>query len=267
VIAFDQASFSYASTGPARPVIDRLTLEVPRGRFLGLIGPNGAGKSTVVRLALGLLAPTAGRVTLDGRAVGSIDRRQFARRVAAVTQEEALEFPFTALEVVLMGRTALLGPLGFERADDLEAARAAMAQTGVAHLAARPLHALSGGERKRVLLARALAQQAEVLVLDEPAAALDIHHQIAIFDLLAERHRAGATVLVVVHDLNLAAAYCEQLLLLAPGTPPTLGSVEEILTYRRVKETFGVEVYVGVNELTGHRFLIPMSAKARISDG
>ena len=125
----------------------------------------------------------------------------------------------------------------------------------------RPLHALSGGERKRVFLARALAQQPQVLVLDEPAAALDIHHQIAIFDLLRERHAHGVTVVVVVHDLNLAAAYCERLLLMRPGHSPLVGGVEEILTYRQVREAFGVEVYVGVNELNGTRFLIPMSQR------
>jgi iron complex transport system ATP-binding protein len=253
MIQLDKVSFGYG----AQPVIDELSLEVPSGQFLGLIGPNGAGKSTVIKLILGLLQPRSGRVLVDGRQHWK--RREFARRVGAVTQEEALEFPFTAREVVLMGRIAHLGPLGFEQEQDLEAANQAMRETGVEHLADRPLHALSGGERKRVLLARALAQQPAALILDEPAAALDIHHQIAIFDLLRERHKRGITVVVVVHDLNLAAAYCERILLLQPRLPAIHGTVEEVLTYRRVKEAFGVEVYVGVNELNGARFLIPMS--------
>ncbi|MSP63800.1 MAG: ABC transporter ATP-binding protein [Myxococcales bacterium] len=259
MIRFDGVSFGY----DGRKVLDRLSLEIPRGQLLGVIGPNGAGKSTVVRLALGLLSPSEGRVTLEGRDVARVPRREFARVVAAVTQEEALEFPFTALEVVLMGRTAHLGPFGFERPADLVAARMAMEATGVSVLADRPLHAISGGERKRVLLARALAQDPQVLILDEPAAALDIHHQIAIFDLLAERHRRGVTVIVVIHDLNLAAAYCDRLLLLTPGAPAIDGTVEEILTYRRVREAFGVDVYVGVNELTGDRYLIPMRTAPR----
>ncbi len=258
MIKFESVRFGYRG---GADVIADLTLEVPRGSFLGVIGPNGAGKSTVVRLALGLVHPSLGRVTVDGADVRRIPRRAFARTVAAVVQEESLEFPFTALEVVLMGRTAHLGPLGFERAADVAAAERAMAETGVGHLAARPLHALSGGERKRVLLARALAQDAAVLVLDEPAAALDIHHQVAIFDLLADRHRRGATVIVVVHDLNLAAAYCQRLLLLEPGGRAAVGTIEEILTYQRVRAAFGVDVYVGVNEITGHRFLIPMAGR------
>jgi iron complex transport system ATP-binding protein len=255
MIRLDEVSFAYSQ----HRVLDRLSLEVPRGQFLGVIGPNGAGKSTVCRLMLGLLTPTGGHVLVDGKEARAWPRRDFARRVAAVTQEEALEFPFTALEVVLLGRVAHLGPLGFERESDLAAARSAMRETGVAELADRPLYALSGGERKRVLLARALAQDPDLLILDEPAAALDIHHQIAIFDLLRERHRRGITVVVVVHDLNLAAAYCEKILLVRAGAPAIQGTVEEVLTYRGVKEAFGVEVYVGVNELTGARFLIPMS--------
>jgi iron complex transport system ATP-binding protein len=253
MIRLEEVRFGYG----AQPIVEGLSLEVPSGQFLGIIGPNGAGKSTIIKLILGLLLPQSGRVLVDGR--DHWKRREFARRVGAVTQEEALEFPFTAREVVLMGRIAHLGPLGFEKREDLAAAEAAMRETGVAELADRPLHSLSGGERKRVLLARALAQEPAALILDEPAAALDIHHQIAIFDLLRERHKRGITVVVVVHDLNLAAAYCERILLVQPRLPAVVGSVEEVLTYRRVKEAFGVEVYVGVNELNGARFLIPMS--------
>jgi len=259
MIAFDRVRFGYGD----KPVLDDFSLEVPRGQLLGVIGPNGAGKSTVVRLLLGLAQPQAGRVLVDGRPVQSYPRREFARVCAAVTQEEALEFPFNAFEVVLMGRTAHLGPLGFERDEDLVAAHRAMVETGVEGLADRPLHTLSGGERKRVFLARALAQAPALLVLDEPAAALDIHHQIAIFDLLAARHREGVTVVVVVHDLNLAAAYCDRLLLVRPGQPALAGTVPEILTYSLIKETFHVEVYVGVNELNNTRFLLPMSSKDR----
>jgi cobalamin transport system ATP-binding protein len=257
MIELDGVRFGYG----ARAILDGLSLTVPRGQLLGVIGPNGAGKTTLVRLLLGLARPTAGRVLVAGREVERWPRRELARRVAAVTQEEALEFPFTALEVVLMGRIAHLGPFGFERAADLEAAERAMRETGVETLASRPLDELSGGERKRVLLARAFAQEPELLVLDEPAAALDLRHQIAIFELLAERRRRGVTVVVVVHDLNLAAAYCDRVLLLRSGEPALVGSIEEVLTYARVKEAFGVDVYVGVNEVTGARFLIPMAAK------
>jgi iron complex transport system ATP-binding protein len=262
IVTFDDVSFAY---GDGPPIVDGLSLTIPRGQIVGVIGPNGAGKSTLVRLVLGLLAPTRGRVLLgeDRRDVATLPRREAARLVGAVTQEEALEFPFTVREVVLLGRTARLGPLGFEGATDIAAVEKAMEETGVLHLAARPVYTLSGGERKRVFLARALAQEPELLVLDEPAAALDIHHQIAIFDLLRARHERGVTVLVVVHDLNLAAQYCERLLLVRAGASVTDGSIEEILTYRQVREAFDIEVYVGVNEVNGTRFLIPMSSTRR----
>ncbi len=158
-----------------------------------------------------------------------------------------------------MGRTPHLSPLGFERAADFAAADRAMLETHTADQAERPIYALSGGERKRVLIARALAQAAPIIALDEPAAALDIRHQIAIFDLLADLHRRGSTVVVVVHDLNLAAAYCKRLLLLRRDAPAELGPIEQVLTYKHVREVFGVDVYVGVNEITGARYLIPMS--------
>ena len=258
MIRFDDVSFAYPG---GKILFSGLSLDVSQGEFLGVLGPNGAGKSTLLRLLLGVLAPTTGRIFVGGRDVRRTPPGELSRTLAAVTQEEALEFPFTVEEVVLLGRAARLGPLGFERAEDLQAAASAMDATGVAALAGRPLHALSGGERKRVLLARALAQDTPVLVLDEPAAALDIHHQVAIFDLLAERNRGGLTIVVVAHDLNLAASYCRRLLLLRPGEPPLAGAVEDVLTYRRVREAFGVDVYVGVNELTGDRFLIPMSPR------
>jgi iron complex transport system ATP-binding protein len=263
MIRLEDVSFGYGE----RTILSALSLEIPAGQFLGVIGPNGAGKSTLIHLLLDLVRPTNGRILIDGRAPKEYDRRRFAQKVAAVTQEEGLDFPFSALEVVLMGRTARLSPFGFESQEDLEIAHGAMVQTGVAHLAARPLHALSGGERKRVLLARALAQSPEILILDEPAAALDIHHQIAIFDLLRDLHARGVTVVVVVHDLNLAAAYCERLVLLQSDAPARCGSVEEILTYARVRDTFGVEVYVGVNEVSGTRFLVPMSSRKRSPEG
>ncbi len=256
MISFDAVSFAYGE----RPVLTDFSFEIARGEFLGVLGKNGAGKSTLARLLLGLLEPQRGRVTIDGRVVGGYRRREFARLVAAVTQEEPLDFPFTALEVVLMGRIARLGPLGFERRGDVDAALAAMDATDVAPLADRPLYALSSGERKRVLLARALAQDPQVLVLDEPAAALDIQHQLAIFELLAERHRRGLTVVVVVHDLNLAAAYCRRLLLLRPGLPALAGPPDELLTPERVHEAFGVGVYVGTVASTGARFLVPLSS-------
>ena len=246
------------SFGYDRPLLVDVDLDVARGELVGILGANGAGKSTLARLLLGLVAPAAGQVSIDDRALASLPPRERARLVAAVLQDEPLEFPFTALEVVLMGRRSRLGPFGFEVAADVAAAERAMAETGVVELAARPMSELSGGERKRVLLARALAQETPALILDEPAAALDVRHQLELFQLLAARKRAGAAVVVVVHDLNLAAQWCDRVALLTPGAPAIVGAVDEVLTEARLRSAFGVEVAIGAHPTTGARVLFPI---------
>jgi len=246
------------SFGYGRPLLVDLDLDVARGELVGILGANGAGKSTLARLLLGLVPPAVGQVAIDGRDLASLPPRQRARLVAAVLQDEPLEFPFTALEVVLMGRRARLGPFGFEADPDVAAAERAMRETGVVELAARPMSELSGGERKRVLLARALAQETPALILDEPAAALDVRHQLELFQLLAARKRAGAAVVVVVHDLNLAAQWCDRVALLTPGAPAIVGAVDEVLTEARLRSAFGVEVAIGAHPTTGARVLFPI---------
>jgi len=250
------------SFGYGRPLLVDVDLDVARGELVGILGANGAGKSTLARLLLGLAAPAAGQVSIDDRDLATLPPRERARLVAAVLQDEPFEFPFTALEVVLMGRRARLGPFGFEAAVDVAAAERAMRDTGVVDLAARPMSELSGGERKRVLLARALAQDTPALVLDEPAAALDVRHQLELFQLLAARKRAGAAVVVVVHDLNLAAQWCDRVALLTAGQPPVVGRVDEVLTDARLRVAFGVEVAVGTHPTTGARVLFPIRGSA-----
>ena len=250
------------SFGYGRPLLVDLDLDVGRGELVGILGPNGAGKSTLARLLLGLVRPVAGQIAIDGRDLAHVPPRERARLVAAVLQDEPLEFPFTALEVVLMGRRARLGPFGFEADGDVAAAERAMRDTGVIDLAARLMSELSGGERKRVLLARALAQETPALVLDEPAAALDVRHQLELFELLAARKRAGAAVVVVVHDLNLAAQWCDRVALLVAGAPAIVGTVDEVLTEARLRAAFGVEVALGTHPTSGARVLFPIKGIA-----
>ena len=249
-----QLSFGYGDT----PLLRGVDLDVARGEIFGVLGANGAGKSTLARLLLGLMRPASGEVRIDDRDLATLSPRERARLVAAVLQDEPLEFPFSALEVVLMGRRARLGPFGFEAAADLEAAERAMRDTGVSEMAARPLSELSGGERRRVLIARALAQDTPALVLDEPAAALDVRHQLELFALLDAKKRAGSAVVVVVHDLNLAAQWCDRVALLVAGAPAVVGRVDEVLTPERLGAAFGVEVAVGAHPTTGARVLYPI---------
>jgi iron complex transport system ATP-binding protein len=256
-IAIEDVSFAYGE----RRVLDAVSLAVAPGERFGLLGPTGSGKSTLIRLCSGVLRPTGGHVSLGGRDLASIDPRTRARNIAVVPQETALDFPFSVLEVVLMGRTPHLGGFGFEGDRDVAAAARAMERTGVADLAGRFFHELSGGEKQRVVIARALAQEAEVLLLDEPTTFLDIRHVVEIFDLLASLSEdQGITLLVVLHDLNLAALYLERMAFLKAGRLHACGAPEEVLSYRTIREVYETDVYVHTNDLTGKLNVLPLGA-------
>jgi iron complex transport system ATP-binding protein len=243
--------------------VEGIELEVGAGELVGVLGPNGAGKSTLVRLLSGVLAPARGEVRLLGDPLATLGARERARRLAVVPQEPAIELPFTALELVLLGRHPHLAGLAFESADDVERARAALERTGAAGLAAREVATLSSGERQRVILARALAQETPVLLADEPASFLDLRHQVTTFDLLRDLADAGRAVAVVLHDLNLAAEYCDRVLLLREGRLFAAGAPDATLTWAHLTELYGTEVYVDLNDLTGSLVVTPLSRRAR----
>jgi iron complex transport system ATP-binding protein len=241
------------------PVLDGVSLAVGEGELVGIIGSNGSGKTTLVRLLAGVIRPRGGRVSLGGSGLEALGRRDVARRLAVVPQDSALEFPFTALEVVLMGRAPHLPPLAFPRARDLAIARAAMARLEVDGVEDRALLELSGGERQRVLLARALAQQPRVLLLDEPTTHLDLRHQTGIYDTVRALARdEGVAVVSVLHDLNLAALYCDRLILLAGGRVLAEGAPAEVLSGPLLREAYGVPVHVGTNAATGTPIVLPL---------
>jgi iron complex transport system ATP-binding protein len=251
----DRVSFAYGG----RPILRDVSVAVARGEVLGVIGPNGSGKTTLVRLMSGVLAPSAGEVRLAGRSLGAFRRRELAQRLAVVPQDPVLEFPFTALEVVLMGRAPHLPRLAFPRARDLEIAREAMAVLEVTEVEQRPLDRLSGGERQRVLLARALAQEPEVLLLDEPTTHLDLRHQAGIHDAVRALGRARQTAVVsVLHDLNLAALFCDRLVLLADGQVVASGPPETVLAPEAVRAAYRTDVWVGRNAVTGTPLVLPL---------
>jgi iron complex transport system ATP-binding protein len=237
-------------------------LTVNPGELLGVLGPNGAGKSTLLRVLSGTLAPASGTARLFGRPLISLARREVARDLAVVAQQEEVAFGYTAFDVVMMGRSVHQEGWMRARDSDLAIARRAMERCDVQALAERPVNDLSGGEQKRVALARALAQTPRVLLLDEPTAFLDIRHQIALFDLLAEEVAQGLACVVVMHDLNLAAQYASRVALAKGGRLVAVGRVEEVMTYARLRETFDSDLYVGVNDVTGARFFLPMRTSA-----
>ncbi|MEJ2503146.1 MAG: ABC transporter ATP-binding protein [Gemmatimonadota bacterium] len=219
----------YRYAGASRDAVHGVELAVPRGAFYAIIGPNGCGKTTLLRLLLGALEPRRGAVDYDGRPLGDWSRRERARRVGVVPQIEELVFPITVRELVAMGRYPHLGSWRGEGAGDRRAIEAALETCDVAALATRAVATLSGGERQRARVARALAQEPDTLVLDEPTASLDISHEMGIFELLRGLADSGVTVVMVTHNLNVAARYADRLLLLDRGRTAAEGTPDAVL--------------------------------------
>jgi iron complex transport system ATP-binding protein len=231
--------------GAPRPALAGVSFSVSPGTIHGIIGPNGSGKSTLHRLLLGSIEPDLGEVRYEGRPVGSWTRRELARAVGVVTQREEMAFPLTVRDLVAMGRYPHLRTWQREGAADRRAIESALRRCDVAHLADRALATLSGGELQRVRIARALAQQPRTLVLDEPTAALDIRHEMAIFELLAAlAARDGVTIIVVTHNLNLAARYAARLLLLDRGRTASAGTPDRVLERNTLERVYGWPVMV-----------------------
>jgi iron complex transport system ATP-binding protein len=247
--------FSYGTNA----VVDDVSFSLTPGEMLGILGPNGSGKSTLLRLLSGVLAPANGEVRVHGQPLGSYSRRELGQAIAVVPQDTVIEFPFSVTEVVLMGRSPHLGGFAFEGDRDVDVARRAMQRTGVLHLAHRSIHELSGGERQRVILARALAQEASIMLLDEPGAFLDIRHTVEIYDLLQDLQREGRSIITVLHDLNLAALYCNRVALLKAGRLFRLGTAAEVITYAALTAVYETEVYVDTNDITGAINVLPLS--------
>jgi iron complex transport system ATP-binding protein len=228
-----------------RVVLDDVSAEFRPGAFVGIIGPNGAGKSTLVQAMLGLIAPAEGRVQIDGIEVARAARKQIAQRVAYLPQGQTVHWPMSVARLVELGRLPHLAPLSRVGDTDRGAVERAMARTDVAHLADRTVTDLSGGERARVLLARALAVEAPALVVDEPLASLDPGHQLAIMEVLAEQVAAGVLVIAVLHDLGLAARFCQRLLLLHDGRIHADGAPAEVLTTKSLDTVYGIRAFHG----------------------
>jgi iron complex transport system ATP-binding protein len=254
-LAAADVEFAY---GPV-PALRGLSLTAAPGAFIGVVGPNGSGKSTLIKLLSGYLRPQRGAVRLGDRDLAHLPPRERARRIAVVPQDIPATFDFSALEVVLMGRSPHLSALGVESARDISIAQAAMRQTGTESLQERALGALSGGERQRVLLARALAQQTPLLLLDEPTAHLDVNFQIETLRLLRALHaERGVTVLVVLHDLNLASLYCDHLAMLVDGRLLAEGPPGTVLTAERLEAVYGARIWCEVHPVTERPYVLPL---------
>lgn len=230
-----------------KQLVSALSLSVGTGEVVGLVGPNGSGKSTALRCAYRALKPSTGTVRISGQDIQELGMRQSARRIAALTQEGGSDFDFTVTEVVAFGRTPHQRGNEPLTAREQELCHRAMEQVDILHLADRGILELSGGEKQRVLIARALVQEPEVLILDEPTNHLDVRHQI---QLLSMVRRSELTIMVVLHDLNLAAATCDRLGVLCNGRLVALGTPQEVLTSELLLEVFGIKATVVTHPFT-----------------
>lgn len=246
MINAEDISFSFGDT----PVLESVSLTVAGGELVGLIGPNGAGKTTVLRLISGVLTPSRGTVTLDGNSIDSLSTHEVGQRVAVVPQQTELSFDFSIRDVITMGRHPYQGRLERLQSVDRSMVDRAMEQTKTTHLADRPFSAISGGERKRVLIARAIAQDTPALLVDEPTASLDINHQVSVFELLRSLVAQDKAILSAVHDLNLAARYCDRLVLLADGQIQASGTAESVLQSDRLRQAYGIDTSIEENPVT-----------------
>ncbi len=255
----EQLHFTYDGRTAQALAVHDVSLDVAPGAITGLLGPNGCGKTSLLKLLAGIVRPHRGRVTLDGRPLRDLPRRDIARRIAVVPQETHPAFDYTVLEMVLMGRHPHLGAFQLEGPDDVTVAQEALAATGTARMANRAYMTLSGGETQRVVIARALAQQPQILLLDEPTASLDLGYQLEIQALLTTLNRdRGVTMVLATHDLNLAASICHRLVMMRSGSVIAQGLTRDVLEPANIRELYGVHADVSMHPAAGHLTVVPV---------
>lgn len=251
-----------------KKVINGISFSVESGEFIGIIGPNGAGKSTLLKTISRVIHPKSGRVSIEEEDVFKMPLKEFAKSVAFVGQDTQVAFPFTVLEIVLMGRFPYLRAFQSESKEDLDAVHQALTVTDCTNFISRPIDQLSAGERQRVFIAKALAQNPKLILLDEPTSHLDISHQIQILDILKELSEAnGISMISVFHDLNLASEYCDRLLLIDNGIIFAEGKPEEVLKYEILEEVYKTVVIVKENPLSKRPYILLTPRLKRIKDG
>jgi iron complex transport system ATP-binding protein len=266
MLAASGVSFGYSAPrqGTRAFALHDVDVAVARGSLTGLLGPNGCGKTTLLKLLSGVFHPDRGEVTLEGRPLSAIPRKDAARRIATVPQETHPAFDYTCMEMVLMGRHPHLGPFELEGPGDVAIALEALAATGTAHLAQRQYMTLSGGEKQRVVIAGALAQAADVLLLDEPTASLDVGFQFDVASLLLRLNAdRGVTMVLATHDLNLAASLCDTLVLMRDGRVVAAGETRAVLTADSVREIYDIDAEVVYHERAKHLTVVPVRRTAR----
>ncbi|MHA2295315.1 MAG: ABC transporter ATP-binding protein [Candidatus Hodarchaeales archaeon] len=254
----DNVSFSYDSVS----IINEITLETRPGRIAGIIGPNGSGKTTLLRCIANVLKPKGGAVLIDSKGVNEFKTKELAKMLSAVPQISRLDTGFTVFETVLLGRYPHLGTFQRESETDYQVVKTTLERVGILQLSNRDVNELSGGEKQLVAIALALAQEPRVLLLDEPTLHLDINMQYTIMDLCKTIcHDKNIVVIVVLHDLELASHYCDDLIILKGGKIKAAGSSDDVIIEKNILDTYGVKVVIGRDEGTGLKYILPYNNK------
>jgi iron complex transport system ATP-binding protein len=245
LMKLENISFAYETL----PVLKDISLSTREQDFIGLIGPNGSGKSTLLKIMGAILKPDSGSVQFKESSLPKINKKLFAQSVSWIPQDHPMVFPFKVSEIVLMGRHPYLSPLSFESEEDFEISRRAMETTMTSQFADRYFNEISGGEKQRVMIASALAQDPEMMLLDEPTAALDLKYQIQILSILKNLNaRHKMTLVMAMHDLNLASSFCSRLILLDEGQIVRDGTPEQVLKKDILEQVYGIEVDLGSHD-------------------
>ncbi len=253
--AFNARNISFSHREKA--VIDDITLDFPEGVFHGILGPNGCGKTTLLDLLVRHAVPARGSIRFLGKELHSFSRKALSRRIALVSQDYYINFPYTVKEVVMMGRFPHIGRFARPSAEDMETVDRVMAETGITKFAERRVTELSGGERQRVVFARALAQDTEVLILDEATSNLDINHALTLLSIAAESvEKKGKTVISVFQDINLAALYCGNMIFMKEGRVAASGPTDAVLSEETLKKVFNVSAHVAFDSYADARKVV-----------
>ena len=256
ILDVEQITFYYK--GNETPSLANVSFSVGIGESLGIIGPNGSGKTTLLRCISGILKPNFGQIKIAGRKLGTLSSKELAGTIAVVPQFSTKNLDFTVHEGVMMGRTPHISRFGKEKPKDLEVVQNAMELTNITALSTQRICTLSGGEFQRMIIARALAQEPKILLLDEPTVHLDISYQLEILELIKNLNKTNKiTVIAVFHDLNLAAKYCGRLLLLHHGKPFAIGTPSTVLTAENIQKTYNVEVFTGQLPASSTVYILP----------
>ncbi len=262
IINVKKLSFTFSNQNE---ILKDLDFAVEKGDFLAIAGPNGAGKTTLLNLLCAVLKPKAGSIEIDAKPIQAYSAKALAQKIAVVRQEFIPVFDFSVEQVVSMGRSPYLGAFGLENENDKELVRDALNATDTTKFAERSLANLSAGERQRVFIARAIAQDTPVLLLDEPTSFLDLKHQVKIYDLLKKmQNEKNKTIISVTHDINLAAQYCENVLLIAADAGYLYGSTKQVFSTQKIEQFFSVKTYV--HKIGSENIFIPLGLLAKDRD-